>query len=176
MKVYFLRHAESEYNVNGWINQNPKIKVSLTQKGIKQAKKIAEDFKKINFDAIYTSQFPRTQQTGEIINKFHNLKIKIDKRLGDIKIGFEGQSDREFFKIAGKKFFNFKMDGNESWEDLKKRVADFLNWLQKKRYSKVLIITHQWVVRVANQIVNNLSNEEAFKLPVKNSDFIILDI
>lgn len=176
MKVYFLRHGESEYNVKHLINQDPKVKVPLTKKGIKQAVKVAKKLKDVRFDAIYISELFRAKQTAEIVNKYHNLPVKVEPRICEVRVGFEGKSDKEFHAIAGSDLFHFKGNGIESWQGVKKRVRNFLRDLKKKKYETVLVVTHQWVIKVANQVVKGLSDEEAYTLPMGNCDFIILEV
>ena len=55
------RHAESEWNLlgkwTGWTD------VNLTEKGMREAEQLGEIIRDIHFDAAYTSELKRTQQT-----------------------------------------------------------------------------------------------------------------
>ena len=104
MKVHFMRHGESEYNVKGLLNQDPKIKVHLTSKGKKQAENAAKKLRKINFDAIFVSEFVRTQETAKIINQGRGTPSFVDKRINEPKTGFEGKSSKES-KLAHRMIF-----------------------------------------------------------------------
>lgn len=81
---YIVRHAESEGNAN--FDKKIKVEISirggtfLTEKGKKQAKKIAERLKDIHFDAIYSSDLNRAKETAEAIA----LKRKIPVRTTEI--------------------------------------------------------------------------------------------
>ncbi len=175
MKVYFMRHGESEYNVNHLINQDPKIKINLTEKGVEQAKGVAEKLKNEAFDIIFVSEFLRTQQTAEIVNKFHNSNIQIDKMLNEAQVGFEGRPNTEYREArekSGMDLFHFKIEGKESWQDVKNRMNDFLNYLKGQDYGNVLVVTHQWPVFIANDIINNLSDEESRKVNVEPCSFL----
>ena len=78
MKVVVVRHGQTNYNVVGLYNVDPTVDVFLTKVGIGEAKQLAEQFKNEPFDAIFVSELPRTRQTAEYINQFHNLPILVD--------------------------------------------------------------------------------------------------
>lgn len=172
MKVYFMRHAQMTYNVNGLINCDPKKKIGLTEIGKKEAIEIAGQFKIIPFDIIFVSQFLRTKQTAEIINKYHNVKIKVDKRLNEFNIGFEGQSIEVYRKTAqnsGVNKYAYKIDDkHESFLDAKNRISNFLSDLKKEKHETVLVITHEVGVKMAYSLIKKVSEEEAGKLKVYN--------
>ncbi len=176
MKVIFLRHGESEYNAKGLINQDPGIKIHLTFKGKKQSEEVAKKFEGIRFDVIFVSEFSRTKETAEIINRHYNVPVLVDSRLNEARVGFEGKTDAEYKLATSRDPFNFKLLGKESWQDLKKRVKNFLQDLKKENYNCVLIVSHQWTTRVANQIINKFSDKEAYALPLKNCDFFEFEI
>lgn len=177
MRVILLRHGESEANVRDLINGDPRNFFPLTEKGKRQAKQAGLKLKKLKFDAIYASEFIRTQQTAEIVNKFHGLKIKIEKGINEPNFGFEGKTAKEFNKIAFKKdFFNFKGNGKESWNVLKKRIGKFISKLKKENYKCVLIVTHQWVAEVFYQLYSGISNEEAHGMKIKNCAILEIEI
>ena len=68
---YFIRHAEKDRSNPG--NQNP----HLTEAGKIRAKKWAELFKDVDFDAVYSTNFNRTRETAQPIAKKNNLDITI---------------------------------------------------------------------------------------------------
>jgi broad specificity phosphatase PhoE len=80
MKIILIRHGESEANAQG-IMQGQKVDKSLSKLGREQATKLAKRLKNEKIEAIYSSDLKRAKETAEEINKFHNVKIKLDKRL-----------------------------------------------------------------------------------------------
>ncbi|MFH1802851.1 MAG: histidine phosphatase family protein [archaeon] len=178
MKVYFMRHGESEYNVVGHINFDPKVKVCLTVKGKDQAEKVARKLIDIRFDAIYSSQFPRTKETAGFLAKGRGVKVKADQRLNEFKIGFEGEPVDKYYEAreGAKSVTDFKIEGFESFLDVKERVYDFLQELRKKKYGRVLIVTHEAVVMAARALFNELGDEDAFTTPVKNTQYFMFDM
>jgi len=62
--VYFVRHGQSESNVDGIIRGR---EAKLTEKGREQAQAVAERFSTIDIDALITSPFVRAAHTAGII-------------------------------------------------------------------------------------------------------------
>ena len=64
MKLYLIRHGQSEANFNkshsGWGS------IGLTEEGIYQAEKIGAILKSIPFDKVYSSDLLRARQTQKI--------------------------------------------------------------------------------------------------------------
>ncbi len=173
-----MRHAESAYNPGRKINCDKNVKIHLTMHGREQAEKIGKKFGKIQFDIIFVSEFIRTKETAEIINKHLKTVIGIDKRLNEIDLGFEGKHADEFWKAARKSgdILNFKLKGKESFLDVKKRVKEFLQGLKKENYERVLAVTHEANVMSARTIFRELTDEEAFTTPIKNCEIKMFEL
>ncbi|MEK6908644.1 MAG: histidine phosphatase family protein [Nanoarchaeota archaeon] len=85
MNLIIVRHAESlansknmsQANRDGWSD------TSLTEKGLIQAKAVAQRLKDEDIEIIYCSTLKRAKETAQEINKFHNVEIKYDSRLID---------------------------------------------------------------------------------------------
>ncbi len=173
-----MRHGESEYNIVQRINFDPNKEVHLTLKGRDQVEKVARKLFDVRFDAIYASNFIRAKESAAIIAKGRKLKIKMDKRLGEFRFGLEGENVEEYYKLrAGAEIIvEFKLDGFESFLDVKKRVYDFLMELRKKKYGRVLVVTHEAVVQAVRTIFNELGDEDAFTTPIKNAQYFMFDM
>ena len=65
-KVYFVRHAESEWNVKSvrQVGSAP-----ITEKGQDQASLVGERFKDTPIDVVITSTMTRAKETAEIISE-----------------------------------------------------------------------------------------------------------
>ena len=86
MNLIIVRHGESVANSKE-IDQGNKDEWSdtpLTEKGLNQARAVAQRLKDEDIKIIFTSDLKRAKQTAEEINKFHNVKMIIDSRLRDI--------------------------------------------------------------------------------------------
>lgn len=66
---YLIRHAEK--NRTDKTNKNP----NLNEEGLKRAQNWAKHFKNIKLDAVYSTDYNRTQQTAKPTAKSKNLEI-----------------------------------------------------------------------------------------------------
>lgn len=69
MRIYLLRHGESEANVAGVISDDPSKTYHLTPMGIAQAEVAAEELLDVPFTHIYVSEHLRTRETAEVLVK-----------------------------------------------------------------------------------------------------------
>ncbi|MDO8558961.1 MAG: class I tRNA ligase family protein [bacterium] len=149
-KYYILRHGLNHYQVEkqGWTYPWPEEKpVLLNKEGEKQAKKAAKELKDKGIDIIYFSDMNRTRQTAEIVNKELGAEIIMDKRLRDLNLGVcHGIKKVQFFHDFPKtleSFYGKKPEGGENWGEVRKRIVDFLNDVDKKHKNKtILIVSH----------------------------------
>lgn len=89
-KIYLVRHAEAMGNVEEFFQGQTDCE--LSEKGKKQLELLAERFRDIPIEAIYSSPLKRTIDTAEAVNKYHNLPIIRDDGLIEINGGvWEGK-------------------------------------------------------------------------------------
>lgn len=107
MKLYIIRHGETNWNVEGRLQGQTDI--DLNDNGIRLAKITAKEMMNIPFDLGITSPFIRAHRTAEIILEGRNIPLIEDKRLSEISFGsWEGlgcHSDN--FEIPSKHFDDF---------------------------------------------------------------------
>ncbi len=178
MKVYFARHGRTNYNDLELCNGDPSVDVHITDEGTAQARKLAANLRDVPFDHIFVSELKRTQQTAQIVNQFHSLPLQVAPLLNDHRSGFEGKSYatlKAALDGADNRWTASFNDG-ESIEDMKDRVAEFLDELKTKPYETVLVVTSQWIIQAAAVIVQHISYEEAWALNVEPGAWIELDI
>lgn len=89
MKIIYMHHAERKKNNNYAWGSKERENDGITKTGIKEAKLISKQCKKLNIKAIITSPYLRCKLTAEIINKYHNLQIIEDERFNEIQKGEE---------------------------------------------------------------------------------------
>jgi broad specificity phosphatase PhoE len=174
MKIYFARHGTTNYNDLDLCNSDPSVDVHITVEGTKQAKALATKLKNIHIDRIFISELRRTQQTAEIINQFHHVTIGVEPLLNDHHSGYEGKHASLLMEAmdAAENKWTARFNDGESIEDMKQRVAEFLNNLKAASYNSVLIVTSGWVIRVAITILQNISNEQAWTIDAKQGSYL----
>ena len=178
MKLYVARHGRSNYNDLKLFNSDPAVDVHLTELGIEQAEALASELKDIKIDQIFVSQLKRTQQTAEIVNKYHNAPVLIDAKLNDHRSGFEDQSYAEYddlFEAADDKW-NVRFNDGESLEDTRVRIRDFLVNLTSKSYESVLIVTSMTIVQAFYGVLDELTPEDTWNITVDTGSYTEFDV
>lgn len=177
MKIYFVRHGETNYNELGLCNSDPRVDVHVIAEGLKQAQALADKLRAIPIDHIFISELKRTRQTAEIMNTFHGLRLEVDSRLNDIHSGFEGKPFTTYMEaldvVANR--WTARFNGGESIEDMKQRVAAFLNDHKAKPHHVILIVTSEWIIRAARVLIEHISNEEAWATDMEQGSYLELE-
>ncbi len=178
MKLYVVRHGQTNYNELGLCNSDPKIDVHLTRVGVEQSEMLAKQLKDVDIDNVYVSELKRTQQTAEIINKFHNAPVAVDARLNDIRFGYEGKHYSEYQSALDESDNKWiaRFNGGESITDLRERTQDFLNYLKTQDHRSVLIVTSGGIIQAMYGILGNHSIEEAWDFRPDKGSCVELDI
>jgi len=173
MQIYIVRHGQASHNVKKVLDENPKHKTNLTPKGIRQVQNRAEQLKHIPLDIIFTSQFPRALQTARIINNYHYVNLKSDRRLNERKTGMDQQPIRKWKKISKKNNFQIKLPRGESFQEEKKRLRLFLSSLKKMPYRHVLVVTHSEPLQIILGLLKNFSDQEMMKIKPRNAQLFM---
>ncbi|WP_025024660.1 histidine phosphatase family protein [Companilactobacillus nodensis] len=168
MKVYFVRHGLTMFNMmgkmQGWSD------TPLTDEGVSVLEKTGEFLKNTHFDSIYSSDLKRAVDTANIIkneNLVSNTEIHLTKNLREMCFGaFEGdkgsdvlkyvvnkygkvtksKTDDPFTSISAKGFLK-KSDPTgmaENVEDLSVRIEAVIQQLlnENKIDSTILVVSH----------------------------------
>jgi len=172
MILYFIRHGQTFDNLKGVF---PDKFTELTEKGKDEAKEIKDYIKNIDFDAVYSSPFIRTVKTTEIIT---DKKYITDNRLIDVNTGdLEGKSIEEISKKDKSWYSTFQGFNNkyhvELFNDVKKRLNDFINDIKDKNYEKVLIVTHLEPVRAMYSLSTETEGMPLTKIEINNCSISI---
>ncbi|MCC6290825.1 histidine phosphatase family protein [Candidatus Nomurabacteria bacterium] len=119
--LYIIRHGETEWNLKNIVQGHSDSE--LTEAGIIQVQEAAEELKEIHFDAVFSSDSPRTVRTAEIVRLDRELIIETSKLLRERNYGrFEGKPSFEFKEVLRKKLAERKeMSDEEHWDF---RLAD----------------------------------------------------
>jgi probable phosphoglycerate mutase len=146
MKIYLVRHGETIWNKEKKMAYNKDL--VLTDLGIEQAKELALEVNKIDYDFIMTSPFIRTLQTTEIINT-KNKKVIIEERLAERNVGILDGKDLikeiDFYEV-GNYYKNLSYEGAEDMQTFCKRIWSFLDEIKTKyQDKKIIFVTHGYV-------------------------------
>ena len=176
MKVHFVRHGESEYNVLGLCNADPAQPVPLTEEGEAQARRAGMQLQHIDVTCIYVSQLQRAVQTAHIINHYHGCPLRFDARLNDRRSGFEGRPIRDYLAATQEDPINFRGHGGESYRELMQRVGEFLGHLATQPIQCAIVVTHHEVLQVIAGHFRNLTPLEMWNTPIDNGAILSFEI
>ncbi|MFH1439500.1 MAG: histidine phosphatase family protein [Candidatus Woesearchaeota archaeon] len=136
MRLILVRHGETVENANEIMQGH--LPGKLNDKGIKQAKKVAERLKDEKIDYIYCSDLARAVDTSKEIVKYHlGIPIKYVKELREKHYGiFQGKKHSEID-------FENDPEGGETMAEFTRRVMDFLEKVINQHVNDtVLFIFH----------------------------------
>lgn len=116
LNIYFIRHAETIYS-----SEDQDFNRPLSQKGLKDAKELINDFKDIQIDAIYSSPYLRAIDTIKPIAETKELEIFLINNLKERKVADHYIDD--FFEFATNQWndFEYSLPGGESLKEVQKR-------------------------------------------------------
>lgn len=154
-RIIIVRHAEAEGNVkrlfHGWTDS------SLTQKGIRQARVVAERLKDIDIDCIYSSDLKRAYDTASFIAEIKELDVFIDKGLREMNGG--DWEDLSFDLLAEKwpeevynldyRLYELNPPNGEKISDFFERmVKTVLKIISDNKDKNICIVTHGTALKV----------------------------
>lgn len=183
-EFYFVRHAETEVNRDIVYIGGESPWAELTNKGKDQARLLGNHLKQVKFDAYYTSDVIRTQQTAryffESQGNIHQ-KIMRDRRLTEQSQGdWEGRLREEVYtpEIKSKLGWTFvpgDLIKGESQQDVAKRMVSWIIEKTKKHPDqRVFVLSHGLAIRYLVAELFNYDRETAYKIPVDNTSVTII--
>ena len=159
MKVYMIRHGQSESNAKnihgGWDPSH------LTEQGRADAAVAGKRLEGISFDKVYTSDLNRAMETQGIALPHANAERC--ELLREIDVGsIMGVSPADCFIKYGESYlFNcnaldFSDYGGESNEAFRQRIASFLQILEDQPYQNVAVFSHAGLIRTVLDVITGL--------------------
>ena len=132
MKLYVIRHGQTDWNVAGKCQGRTDIELNST--GIEQAKKAKTQLKDYKIDLIICSPLKRARKTAEIINEAIDCKNNYNLNWNKLKV--------------------------ETIQNVCNRVWNLLDEIQEKYKDKnILLVTHGGTCRAINAYFNGISEE-----------------
>ena len=76
MKLYFVRHGKTEWNLEGRL-QGAKGDSPLLEESIKQVRELGRYLSDTHFDLVFSSDLPRAKKTTELIIESQKSKVEV---------------------------------------------------------------------------------------------------
>lgn len=172
--VYFVRHGESEANVNFHTGKGvfQGETSPLSEKGREQARFIAERCTKLPIDVILSSPARRAHDTANEIQLVTSKPLEVHDFLTERKaptvLFGRPRSDPEMQNILSQWQDTLYREGErisdgENFEDLRARVGSVLRFLHERPEEHILVATHGFFLHMLLSVVllgEDLSVEE----------------
>jgi broad specificity phosphatase PhoE len=144
MKIFLIRHGESEANVAHRINDDPARPVNLTERGRAQAEAASDELRAAHFTHAYASEFPRAQQTAKILLRHHACPLHIDARINERRTGMDGLPVDVFVDLVYTDPLRIKPEHGESFLEQMERLRGFMDEIAARHpVGKVLAVSHE---------------------------------
>lgn len=170
MKLYFVRHGESDANIQHVIS-NRESPFGLTEGGKQQARALAEKLKDVPITAIYASPVLRARETAEILSQAFHLPYQVTEALREYDCGIlEERSDEEAWRLHREIAEDWtihhnylrKPEGGENFLEIKKRFVPLIESvaqddLHARQY--ILFVSHGGLLQlILPEILTNIDH------------------
>jgi len=151
--LYLIRHSEKfdmskveKYNsVQSKLIKNEKIILSV--EGERRAKILSQQDELKNIDAVYASCCVRTLQTAKYLLDNQNLKVNLDERLDERKVGIPNEENVKNWYQMQYLDKNYKTEGGESQKEVRDRMNDIIQEiLEKNKGKRIAIFSHGYAI------------------------------
>lgn len=157
MRIYFVRHGESEANILHVIS-NKGLKHGLTEQGRKQAIDLADKLRGTLVRRIYSSPILRAVQTAAILSDKLSVPFESVDALREYDCGVvEGRSDDFSWNMYNRVAQDWlegrwesRIEGGESFLDIRARFCPFIEELMRKYHGSsenIVLVGHGGIYR-----------------------------
>lgn len=178
MKIIIVRHAQTEHNLRE-IAQS-QSGGSLSEIGIRQAKRLAKRLSREKIDIVISSDSKRAKETAMHIMEFQHAQVAYDPLLRERQMGsFVGKPMKQFRlarENSGVKKWEFKDKRGESYIDLRKRAEKFANKLKKRKENSILIISHGGLIKMLVGALMGINVPKAFEIQQDNACVNVIEM
>lgn len=172
-EIYLIRHTQAEGNLYRVMQGH--WDGGVTETGFQQIGLLAERFKDVPVDAVYSSDLYRAYMTATAISRWHNLPIQTEPLLREINVGpwetkfFADVAYEQPEKMQG--FLSdqehWQLDGAETYHQVRDRAYPALVRIARENEGKaVAVVSHGVTIRCILSRITGLSLNETEKLPI----------
>lgn len=153
-EIYLIRHTQAEGNLYRMMQGH--WDGDVTQLGLKQIDALADRFRNIHLDAVFSSDLYRAMITASALTRENRLQILPVKELREIDLGpweqlFFGNVMHDEPELSDLFMYDsekWKIDGAETFEDVKNRAVRKVQELSRGYDGKTIaIVSHGVTIR-----------------------------
>ena len=152
--VFLVRHCEAEGNHHRLFQGA--IDCDITRRGEQQLDLLAERFRSIQLDAVYSSPLQRAKKTAQAVNRHHGLPMTLKEDLREINGGhWEGKSWLDFPTLYPQEArdwnltpWKFAPEGGEPMVSVYERISRVVSEIAKTEAGRsVAVVSHGCAIR-----------------------------
>jgi broad specificity phosphatase PhoE len=148
--LLLARHGQSQFNVTGTVNGDPARDLGLSELGVTEGGKLAQQIAAVAIDLCIVSEFPRAQQTASLALEGRSVPQVVDGGLNDIRIGeLEGRTLDDYRAWKHGRSRSDRFPGGESLDEAALRYADAYERVLARGEETVFVVCHEIPVRYA---------------------------
>lgn len=168
MEIVLARHGETDWNLDGRLMGQKDV--PLNDNGRKQAEILRNKLADMSFDCCYSSPLSRAKETAEIVCE-DKCKIICDDNL----------KERGGGRLEGKIVNNWGDYLNdkttETDAEILKRASDFLKTAKDSGYSRILVVSHNGLLKNLRHCILGKSGEVDYtEENLSNCDFEVYQL
>lgn len=185
MKLYFIRHGESEANTRHIIS-NRASPYHLTERGRQQAQQLAERLADVPIDAIFSSPVLRARETAQILSTAFGVHYQVTEGLREYDCGIlEERCDAESWALYSKYYkewtlhqnWESKPEGGENFLDIRNRFLPFIESLKDGGRENILLIGHGGLFQLMLPLIlTNVDSDFVRSHMIHHTEPIIADL
>lgn len=175
MTLYFVRHGETDWNVDNKIQGSTDI--PLNETGLLQAKRLAEELverekgDEFYVARVYTSPQLRARKTAEAAAAALGIECVLLDGLKEMDLGeWEGsnweaikEADSEVYRTWSKNRRFTHAPGGECYHEVLERTLTALGMILEQETEDVLVVSHSAIIMVLRCYIARLPFEEMVK-------------
>lgn len=185
MKLYFIRHGESEANLQHVIS-NYGSAFGLTDHGKQQVQELAERLNDLDVSMMFSSPVLRAMDTADILYQTLGLPYRVHEALREYNCGIlEGKSDEESWRQHRHYYeewtlhhnYDSKPEGGESFVDIQNRFVPFIESFKRDDHEEVLLVGHGGIFHLMLPLVlTNVDDQFVQTHNIGNAEYVIADL
>ena len=161
-RLIFVRHGQAESSQHIYPQHDA---MSLSLKGLAQARNLAFEFQNLQVSRVISSSFPRAMQTAQEIVRVTGADLVQDDRWKERTFtSLYGMSWQNIIQIVGKEKAdcirydtdNAELEGEEHFADARKRVEEAFNLLNFNNEEHIIVVSdggpHSWLCAYLLQV------------------------
>lgn len=183
MKIYLIRHGQTDWNVQKKIQGSSDIELNET--GIRQAEELSLRLieQKYQFDKIYTSPKKRALTTAQIISERIKTEYEIVEDFSEMNFGdWEGLSwpvVQTEYPFAYRKWHENRRyvptPHGESYQQLLQRVLGALDKILEENFNNIAIVSHSAIIMSLQCYLSNIPFEEMLQFKATNASILEIE-